>query len=712
MKGRPRLVCAVAVVLLLVGVIVGSRDGFLLVAVVTVLGAAGLLWAGRRHDHVPTSIYCLGVIAAVAGYCYLALTPSRIAQPNDEVIYWGFMDKRPFVFGYLGLIAFIAFHWFMAAFRAPRLVLLSPRATPSARARIGGGLLILALTWVWLAVPAFRRVTAVESGLAWFYDIHAHVHLASMEQIRLGAIPYLEAQTQYGVGNQILMGWLTGLVHYSNHGFFAANVLLNVACILLFFLVLQQLLGLRWAIAGLVGWALWPSPAGVADVPGWAVLTRWLAIPILALLLAWLILGRGPARRTWTAPVLTGALWGLGGFLSQECLTGGFLVLALSLALLAPAAGWSLRAMAIFAALFIATGIVLFVTLVASFVGPSHFFEVLSLSNAKSGLVMAGLSNSIWSDNLELSLSFKLIHGRLYTDFVAGSLLHEVAITYLGAGVLVLGVGLLGAFLARRWSFADEEARRLAWKFGGVTIGAAILHLFTLLRADLSHLSGPSFLLPLFLLMLPVFLWRCLPQGAWRTVLLVVSIGIVAEAAIVAHAGFLARVRGLGDAWSGTMAARDIYRELRSHRGKVFDLTARYSPIPRFQSGLRNHPDFAEARDLFEQLEARLKGRRVEKGFHKFDDLIGQPDSFYFFGGFRSVSGITSPMTTIWLRSDEDAWIARLVASPDACVFFEPDSKSRLHDAFMKSAAPGTRIASETLVGRRLYGTLACKVKI
>lgn len=713
MKGRPRLVCAVAVALLLVEVfVIGSRGGFLLAAGVTVLGAAGLLWAGRHHDHVPTSIYCLGVIAAVAGYCYLALTPSRIAQPNEEVIYWGFMDKRPFVFGYLGLIAFIAFHWFTAAFRAPRPILFSPRDGRGWRGRIGGALLILVLAWLWLAVPAFQRVAAVEPGLAWFYDIHAHVHLASMEQIRLGAIPYLEAQTQYGVGNQILMGWLTGLVHYSNHGFFAANVLLNVACILLFFVVLQQLLGIGWAIAGLVGWALWPSPAGVADVAGWAVLTRWLAIPVLALLLAWLILGRGPARRTWTAPVLTGALWGLGGFLSQECLTGGFLVLALSLALLGPAAGWSLRAMATFAVLFVATGITLFAALVSSLVGPSHLFEVLSLSNAKSSLVMAGLSNSIWSDNLELSLSFKLIHGRLYTDFVAGSLLHEVAITYLGAGVLVLGVGLLGAFLARRWSFADEEARRLAWKFGGVTIGAAVLHLFTLLRADLSHLSGPSFLLPLFLLMLPVFLWRCTPQGAWRTVLLVVSICIVAEAAIVAHAGFLARGRGLGNAWSGTIAARDIYRDLRSHRGEALDLVSRYSPIPRFQSAFRNHPNFAEANDLFEQLEARLKGRRVEMGFHKFDDLIGQPDSFYFFGGFRSVSGITSPMTSIWLRSDEDAWIARLVASPDACVFFEPDAKSRLHEAFMKSAVPGTRIVSDNLVGTRLYGTLACKVKI
>lgn len=708
MKGRPHLICAVAVVLLLVGVFaIGSRGGFLLGATVTVLGAAGLLWAGRHHDHVPASIYGFGVVAAVAGYCYLALTPSRIAQPGEEVIYWGFMDKRPFIFGYLGLIAFSAFHWFMVAFQAPRPALSPPRDARSLRARIGGGLLVLLLAWGWLAIPAFQRVVAVEPGLAWFYDVHAHVHLASMEQIRLGATPYLEAQTQYGIGNQILLGWLTELVHYSNHGFFAANVLLNVACILLFFVVLQQTLGLGWAIAGLVGWALWPSPAFVADVAGWAAFTRWLAIPILALLLAWLVLGPGAAGRSWRAPVLTGALWGLGGFLSQESLTGGFLVLVLSIALLGPAAGWSLRAMAVFAALFAATGLALFFGLVAAFVGVSHVPEVLALAGAKSGLVMAGVSNSIWSDAIEVS--FKVIHGRLYTTFDGE--LHELLITYLGAGLLVLGVALLGGFLARRWTTANEVRQRLAWKFGGVTIGAAVLHLFTLLRADLSHLAGPSFLLPLFLLMLPVFVWRCLPHGAGRTVLLATSLVIVAAGVIGGHGRFLERMRGVGNVWSDSVAARDIFRELRSHRAQPPDLASRYSPIARFQEGFVNHPDFPEVRDLFAQLETRLAGRRIEKGHHIFDVLVGQPDVFYFLGGFRSVSGITSPMTGIWLRSDEDDWIAKVIASPDACVFFATGPRGRLYDAFMKSAVTGTRIVSETLAGGRIYGELACRVK-
>lgn len=714
MTGRQRLVCAIAAILLLVEVFVlDSRGVFLLAAAGTTLGGFAALYIWRRNDGLASLIYGAGVIGAVAAYCYLALAPSKVAQAGDEVIYWGILDKRPMIFGYLGAIAFVAFHWCVAAFAEPRPAIVARTgAVRGWTGRVLGGLFILVLAWCWLAVPAFQKVVAVgPGGLAWFYDIHAHVHLASMEQIRLGAIPYLEAQTQYGAGNQVLMNFLTGLVHYSNHGFFAANVALNVACVLLFFLVLQQVLGLGWAIAGLIGWALWPSPAGVADVAGWAVFTRWLAIPILSLSLAWLLLAAAPATRGRLGPLLTGALWGLGGFLSQESFTGGFLVLALSLTLLGPATGWSIARLAAFAGLYVGSGIVVFVALVAGFVGLEHLLDVLALADAKSSLVMAGLSNSIWSDALGLSLAFKVVHGRLYTEFTGYGELHELAVTYLGAGVLVLGIALLGAFLGRRWSTAGETERRLAWKFGGVAIGAAVLHLFTLLRADLSHLSGPSFLLPLFLLMLPVFVWRCVPRGMLRTVLLVGSIGIVAEAAIVAHAGFAKRVQALSDSWNQSIAAREVYRELRSHRGQPPDLVSRYSPIPRFQAGFRNHPDFPEVLEMFGLLHDRLKGRRVEQGFHKFDELIGQPDSFYFFGGFRSVSGITSPMTSIWMRSDEDAWIARVIAAPEACVFFQPDPKGRLFDTFMKSGTPGA-LEVELITGRqRVYGVLACKAK-
>jgi hypothetical protein len=717
MRVFERLVCLVSACLLLVEVfVIGSRTVVLAAAVATsccALVAIHVSVKNRpRSELIFVVLYSAGVIGAVAGYCYLALASSKVVAANEEVIYWGIMDKRPLVFGYLGVVAFIAFHWCMVAFRGPRQVVVARDEGPLRGwlGRASGSLLVALLVYCLFAVPALREVSAVDSNvLARFFDIHTHVHLASLEQIRLGATPYLEAQTQYGVGNQVLMNFLTGLVHYSNHGFFAGNVLLNVVCVILFFVVVQQFLGLGWAAAGAVGWSLWPSPATVIDVSGWAVFTRWLVIPILALMLAYLLLGVRPGRHRWLGLLLAGVIWGIGGFLSQESFTAGFVVFALSLALFGPPSGMPLRVIATFAVSFLGAGIVTFVALVAGFVGLSHIFEVLALANAKSSLVMAGLSNSIWSDALGVSLAFKVVHGRLYTDVQAYGELRELALTYGSALLLMLAIGLLAVFLGRRWTSASEKERQFIWKFGGVAVGAYALHLFTLLRSDTSHLAGPSFLLPLFLLMLPVFVWRYVGRGAMRNALLVISVGIVADAAIAGRGGLAKRVAELDSTWRDTTAALEVYRELRNYRGREPDLASRYSPIPKYQAAFRSHPNFADAQELFELLHDRLRGRRVEMGFHRLDDLIGQPDSFYFFGGFRSVSGMTSPMTSIWLRSDEDAWIAKLASVRGACILFEADAKSRLFEAWMKSARPPETIVVEPIQGRRLYGVLACK---
>ena len=54
----------------------------------------------------------------------------------------------------------------------------------------------------------------------------------------------------------------------------------------------------------------------------------------------------------------------------------------------------------------------------------------------------------------------------------------------------MLSMGLLAGYLARRWRSASGGQRKFVWKFAGVTVGAYVLHLFALLRSDLSHLVG------------------------------------------------------------------------------------------------------------------------------------------------------------------------------------------------------------------------------
>lgn len=710
------LICLVAAALLLVEVaVLESRSDFLLAALPTLAVALALVHQGARArgSGYGSLLYAAGVLGAVAGYCYLALLPSGAIAPRDEVIEWGRMDKRPLIFGYLGIAAFIAFHWLWVAFVHGVPAAVRPSAAvPASRwtLRVLGAFGIALLAYCWLALPALRGADVVGGeGLAKFYDIHAHVHLSALQQIRLGAIPYLEARTQYGPGNQLLLGAITDFVHFSNHGFLAANLLLNACCVLLFFIVVQQFLGFGWAAAGLLGWILWPSPAERIDLAGWAVLTRWLAIPVLALWLAWLLLGAESARRRGSTAALAGALWGVGGFLSQENLSGGLLVLAFSIALFGPASGMTPWRLARFAGLCLLAGGVTFVALVAALVGPSHISEVVALANAKSGLVMAGVSNSIWSDNLGLQFAWNIVDGRLETDFRAAGEFRELFLTYGLVFLLLLALGFVAAFLGRAWESADERTREFCRKFAGVTVGAFVLHVFSLLRSDTSHLAGPSFLLPLFLLMLPFFFWRCVGGGMTRAALVAVSLAVIAEALVSGRLEVERRVAGLRGVWRDTLAVVELSGELRSHRGEKSVLAGLYSPLPRVQAAFRNHPDFTEVEEFFGLLHDRLKGRPVELGSYRFDDLVAHPDTAYFLGGLRSLSGITSPKNSLWLRSEQDAWIARVAGTQSGCLFFDATSNRQLVDAWMRSAKPPQKMIIEPIAGRRDYGTLACK---
>ena len=253
-------------------------------------------------------LYCAGIVGAAGGYAWLALTTTGITR-DDVVAVWGLLDKRQLVFAYLVIVAFVLFHRAMVClFFAPTYGWRETHAAPrrSWLARVAGAVVVAVAAYCWLGAEALRDIVpAGEATLGKFYEYHSLVHLGALEQIRLGATPYVEAQTQYGLGNQLLAYVLTKAFGFSNHGFYAGVLLVDVVCIVAFFVVVQQILGLGWALAGLLGWVLWPSPAAVIDLAGWAILTRWIAVPILALLLARLLLAdwiaRAPVRgwRPW-----------------------------------------------------------------------------------------------------------------------------------------------------------------------------------------------------------------------------------------------------------------------------------------------------------------------------------------------------------------------------------------------------------------------------
>ena len=128
---------------------------------------------------------------------------------------------------------------------------------------------------------------------------------------------------------------------------------------------------------------------------------------------------------------------------------------------------------------------------------------------------------------------------------------------------------------------------------------------------------------------------------------------------------------GFGTAWRDSAAVLDIYRALWSARDQPSGIASRYSPIPQYQVAFRNHKAYGELEELVGLLRDRLQGRPVELVFPAFDGLALYPELLYFFGEFRSVSGITAKESSVWLKSDDDAWIAKVLASRTACVFFD-----------------------------------------
>ena len=673
-----------------------------------------------RTDGAPSLfavlLHCAGVIGAVAGFAWLAMTRTGITR--DEVIaVWSMLDKRIPVFAYLFLVAFVVFHRAMVVvFFAPAYGRQAMPVVPrrSWLMRGAGAVVVAVLAYVWLGAAALRDVVPADTAtLAKFYEYHSLVHLGGLEQIRLGATPYVEAQTQYGLGNQLLAYALTRSFGFSNHGFYAGVLLIDVVCIVGFLVVVQQVLGLGWALAGLLGWTLWPSPAGVLDLAGWAILTRWLAVPILALLLARFLLAAGPrvgpGREPWLAPVAAGLVWGAGAFMSQENLSGGLLVLVFSLALYGPVCGRSLASLARFAGLFVASGAAGFVLLVSGSIGVGHTLEVLRQASAQSALVMAGVSNSIWSDNASLTLTMQVVHGWWDDSLKTSGEVRPILQAYGFAVLLMIVIGLLAAYLGRSWRAAGGGQREFVWKFAAVAVGAYVLHLFALLRSDFSHLAGPSYLLPLFLLALPVFAWRCLRPGLGRGLMLLVSLALIADAAIAGRSAIVSHARAAGTAWQDTMAAREVFRALHAAGGQPLDAASRYSPIGRYQAAFRDRPSFAEMEELAGLLRGKLQGRRVELVLPTPDDPMNDPELLYFFGGFRSVSGITSPRGSIWTKADREAWIATVLKAKDTCVFFDARSlDSPLFRAWNDGARNGP-VVNQPLVGRRDYGILSCK---
>ena len=99
-------------------------------------------------------------------------------------------------------------------------------------------------------------------------NLHLDVHLGSIEAIYQGRIPYVEAQTQYGPGNQLLLYWLMRLLDFSYWGAVEAQAIANVTVLSLLSGLLTWFFGPMIGVAAILLLGVFVSPLFIAAFPG------------------------------------------------------------------------------------------------------------------------------------------------------------------------------------------------------------------------------------------------------------------------------------------------------------------------------------------------------------------------------------------------------------------------------------------------------------
>jgi hypothetical protein len=89
-----------------------AAEGWLAVRARSLLGSS-LDAISKRASAQSIFLYYCGVVAAVLGYCYFGLIDPAVVIGGDAVIRWGFLNKRPLVFAYIGFLCFISLHRFI-----------------------------------------------------------------------------------------------------------------------------------------------------------------------------------------------------------------------------------------------------------------------------------------------------------------------------------------------------------------------------------------------------------------------------------------------------------------------------------------------------------------------------------------------------------------------------------------------------------------------
>jgi hypothetical protein len=618
-------------------------------------------WVGTQFDAFAswsslrlTIIVTLGIATFGALYIvHLFLLP----PPENDTVKWGYLDKRWMLALYgLGVLLVYApagikrlFEiWKGGARHAPEIVL-------HARGQALFWWRIAAVTSCGFLLAFLDVGPVISDGLVKVWDQHELVHLAPLQKLAQGAIPYVGAKTQYGPGHQVISYLMMQGTEFTLLGFRASFFVLNIIAEGVLFAVALYSLGWAIGLAGILFSRLF-CPVSYLGFVGWFIAFRWMGPLLVGLLLPLVIWGDRSRMSGSTSVAAIGAIGGLLAWFSQENFST-ILVTASLIFCASFARGrysfWT--ALSLFG-VFALSHVLSFLILLSATVGPSNIPEALHDAFRVGALWAKGLGNTPW------------------TPWPGPESPWTVAF-YLTPSVVII-LTALGLWALAQREQADE---RMLGKFLGVAAAAASLVPITLLRSDDAHFLGPAIALPFLLLLGVTSLPGRLTTHSRRRELIrasllisMIAIYVVPQNGRQLMSRLLPDLRG---AWEGAVALGQINDKESTERSFFerrlgFGLQGGGNPTRmRAQSGCSfNFPvSCGDLANVVDEIRAAI-GRRTVFVDTPLDDKIDVSSSIYFFADLHPATSNPEVLTTVWTKRDLEMLRAAVGRQPPECV--------------------------------------------
>lgn len=487
------------------------------------------------------------------------------------------------------------------------------------------------------AVSIVLLAPPVSSSLEKPLNLHETVHLGPIQRIDNGARPYVEAQTQYGPGHQIVSYHLMRATEFSVVGFRAAHFMLNMAAEGIRFSLFLVAFG--W-VAGTLATVLsfMFSPIWLLKSTGWGILFRWLGPVIVGIILPKIIWSGMKAPLSYAATMVVGGACGALAWFSQENFSTSLITVGLIASAAFGRGRLSLGGAARVVGTFIGTDLAVFLALITATVGLGNLPEGLYLYFHSTAVWAQGIGNTPWA-----SWDSAWTIGYFVTPYVI------IVLTAL-------------ALYCRR----TEDETELA-KVIGMAAAAAALVPITLLRSDKWHFLGPAVAMPALIALSVTTLPRFLGSNRIKRELsiLIILAGLYfmparEEGHLFVHSLDLAHTRdnlaALYRPWAQN--GRDS-----SHQS-LFERRLGYAPDldARCCIGQNTHT-YRELKSITEEVRRVSGGRSVY-----LESIPWEPSLIYFLSNLKVGTSMPDPRISGWTRDDVDRLRDELTRNPPSCV--------------------------------------------